>query len=663
MVWHVAKVAILPKEQLFMAIGFGNKEIKSSSLRQWQEEAKLKCLVHFEDGKRVWVQESVTGGGKTHWAEDLAIEKHADGSIDLTIVIVPSIGIMAGWLNAFKGKLNATAGPNYQSDTEVWVTTYAGYKAICNALPSRMTKGYLLIVDEYHHAEREAQWGQAVETLGKGAKHILMLSGTPWRTQGTIALLEKEHNIHKRPYYSENGTIEPDHYYRYSEDLTSKTRATVPIRFEFEPAEAIDKDTGEIYRLPLDTDDWWTLANERCKEPLGKYVSITSKLKPFNALLEGKEMQRNLIAKGFKMLEQSRVQIKNACGVSDVSIMHIACACIADARSVESYICATFPWFKAETIVSEDASSAKRIEEIQRACRQGSHDRPDVILSVGMISEGVDIPAIKVTVYFNKIMTLLYLIQLIGRGQRRIRLDKLVENNINNGYADKNNSIDETPSYFLAPAHPYIIWMARQIEEDIRQARQLICQDSGDAIAPSEKPERTSKEYVVNSAGESRALYRGNAINKLYLTGAIDKLVDHPNAADFAVNTHWGNYLNSLIMDGKEDFVETMVRQKCQDMQVDYKDVISNKTVKSELSYDQQSKLLSEDAHALVHRIRNTIEPFKSEEDNGKAYPKVWGKLNKGLGIGNFSKATLEEKRKWINFASAWLVQRSEVAQ
>ena len=99
-----------------MAIGFGNKEIKSSSLRQWQEEAKLKCLMHFENGKRVWVQESVTGGGKTHWAEDLAIEKHADGSVDLTIVIVPSIGIMAGWLNAFKGKLNATAGPNYQSE-------------------------------------------------------------------------------------------------------------------------------------------------------------------------------------------------------------------------------------------------------------------------------------------------------------------------------------------------------------------------------------------------------------------------------------------------------------------------------------------------------------------------------------------------------------------
>lgn len=645
-----------------MTIGFGKNATAKPSLRKWQKDAQTKCLAQFASGKRVWVQETVTGGGKTFFAEDTATRMYQDKVIDLVVVVVPSIGVLTGWLHAFKGTLNATAGPNYQSDTQVWVTTYAGYKAICNALASRMTTGYLLIVDEYHHAEREAQWGQAVETLSKGAKHVLMLSGTPWRTQGTIALLEKERNVVGRPYYSEGGTIEPDHFYRYGTDLReTETRATVPVYFEFEPAEAIDKDTGEIYRLPLDTDDWHQLADENCKEPLGKYVTVTSKTKPRNASLDGKEMHRGLLVKGLASLEKSRQQIKEACGVSDVSIMHVACSCIADARSIEDYIARAFPWVKAETIVSEDASSAKRIEEIQRACRQASHDRPDVIISVGMISEGVDIPAIKVTIYFNKILTLLYLIQLIGRGQRRIRLDKLVENGINNGYADRDDFIDETPSYFLAPAHPYIIWMARQIEEDIRQARQFLNPSPNDKNAPESKKERLSRDYEVNSAGESRALYRGKAINKLYLAGIIDKLVNHPRASDFAVNTHWGNYMNSLILDGKEDFVETLIKEKCRDMEVEYENASSSKTVVPELSYDQQSKLLSDDAHALVHRIRNTISPFR-DQDDGKAYPKVWGKLNKGAGIGNFPKATLEEKRKWINFASAWIDQQSMAA-
>jgi len=645
-----------------MTIGFGKGSIAKPSLRKWQEDAQAKCLAQFGAGKRVWVQETVTGGGKTFFAEDTAVRMYVNRVIDLVVVVVPSLGVLTGWLNAFKGSLNATAGPNYQADTQVWVTTYAGYKAICNALASRATSGYLLIVDEYHHAEREAQWGQAVETLSQGAKHVLMLSGTPWRTHGTIALLEKERNVNGKPYYSEDGTIEPDHFYRYRTDLSeTKTRATVPVYFEFEPAEAIDKDTGEIYRLPLDTHDWWQLADERCSEPLGKYVTVTSKAMPRNALLEGKSMHRGLIAKGLKSLEKSRQQIKEACGISDVSIMHVACSCVADARSVEDYITTAFPWVKAETIVSEDASSAKRIEEIQRACRQASHDRPDVIISVGMISEGVDIPAIKVTVYFNKVLTLLYLIQLIGRGQRRIRLDKLVENGINNGYADRDDFIDETPSYFLAPAHPYIIWMARQIEDDIRQARQFLNPVPENKEANTEKKECFSKDYEVNSVGESRALYRGKAINKLYLAGAIDMLVNHPRAADFAINTHWGNYMNSLILDGKEDFAEKIIKEKCMEIGVKYEDGFSGKAAVPELSYDQQSKLLSEDAHALVHRIRNNISPFKDQDDS-KAYPKIWGKLNKGAGIGNFSKATLDEKRKWLNFASAWLDQYLGVA-
>jgi hypothetical protein len=200
--------------------------------------------------------------------------------------------------------------------------------------------------------------------------------------------------------------------------------------------------------------------------------------------------------------------------------------------------------------------------------------------------------------------------------------------------------------------------MARQVEEDIRQARQFLNSPGENKAILEDKKERTSKEYEVNSSGESRALYRGKAINKLYLAGVIDGLVNHPRASDFAINTHWGNYMNSLILDGKENFAETVIKEKCYEIGVEYEDVSSSKTVVPELSYDQQSKLLSDDAHALIHRIRNTISPFKDQEDN-VAYPKVWGKLNKGAGIGNFSKATLEEKRKWLNFASAWLDQRA----
>jgi superfamily II DNA or RNA helicase len=625
------------------------------TLREWQLEAKQECLGQFATGKRVWVQETVTGGGKTVFGRETALDMYESGMVDLVIILVPSLGIQTGWLNTFLGSLNATAGVggNYQDDTQVWVGTYAGYKSLCNALSLRMTKGFLLIADEYHHAEREASWGQGVNTLGKAAAHVLMLSGTPWRTKGTIALLESERNIHNQPYYDDEDMVASDHFYRYSKDLESNTRGTVPVYFAFEAAEARDKNTSQLYELPVDPDDWKKFADQYCKEPLGRYVSIGTESRPFNPRLEGLDMHRNLIAKGLQHLEISRSEIEMASGSKNVSIMHIACASINDATSVKQYIDDYYPGVKAEKIVSDDSGSTKRIEEIQRACRQNSMDRPDVIISVGMISEGVDIPAIKVTVYFNKILTLLYMVQLIGRGQRRIWLDD------KNGYADEDDLIDQTPSYFLAPAHPYIMWMASKIEDDIQQARQF---NRGGQVPPRGKKEGVVPEYDVRSTGATLNMYRGEtmAADKIKLMGVTNRLIDNPLARKHGINTMWGNYINSLIADGNGVLAESEIKTKCKLVGVNFEIASSPIAIKQELSYDEQSKDLSDEALRLVGSIRHQIEPFAHLEDRD-AYKRVWTRLNSIAGIKNFPKATLDEKKKWLNAARAWKTEQVKV--
>jgi len=638
---------------------FQKQKIKrpQTDLREWQAEAKGECLGEFAAGKKVWVQETVTGGGKTIFGRETALDLYESGTIDLIIVLVPSLGVQTGWIHAFRGSLNATAGPNYQSDTQVWVGTYAGYKALLNALSIRRTKGYLLIADEYHHAEREAFWGQGITILGNHAAHVLMLSGTPWRTIGTIALLEKERNVDGNPYYSEKGTVEPDHFYRYSDDLVSDTRGTVPVHFSFEAAEALDKKTGYLHELPVDPDDWRPFADKNCKEPLGRYVTITDKSRPSNPRLEGKTMHQNLIAKGLQNLEVSRSEIERACGVSNVSIMHVACATISDASSVELYINTYYPGIKAEKIVSEDSKSSKRIEAIQHACRKGSLDRPDVIISVGMISEGVDIPAIKVTVYFSRIITLLYMIQLIGRGQRRIWLDEI------NRYADKNTLIDQTPSYFLAPAHPFIMWMASEIEGDIKQARKELLMPVDGEKDNTEKKEREVKEYDVRSTGKTLHMYRCEtvAIDKIKLMAVTDRLINHSMSKKYGVNMTWGDYINSLIVDGNGALAEAEIQNKCQLVGVDFDDAASPVAINGELNYDQHTKILSEEADKLVKFVRSNIEPFKSWDDDGKAYAKTWHRLNSIAGIKTFTKATLEEKEKWLNAARAWQAEQLKI--
>jgi hypothetical protein len=142
----------------------------------------------------------------------------------------------------------------------------------------------------------------------------------------------------------------------------------------------------------------------------------------------------------------------------------------------------------------------------------------------------------------------------------------------------------------------------------------------------------------------------------------MDKIIGSPLANDHLANAMWKEYLSSLMVDGKESAVEEMIKAKCEAMAIEFDDITSAKSVREELTYDQRCELLSQDAHALVRSIRRNVHPFCNEKDDGIAFPKVWGKMNKLAGITTFSKATLVEKEQWINHAGAWAEQQVRVA-
>lgn len=625
-----------------MTTSISNRAL-AQPLRQWQDYAKSECLKYFALGKRVWVQEAVTGAGKTTFAVETALDYYGSKEVDLIIVLTPSLATLNGWLDSFSKNLNATSGPSYPADTQVWVSTYAGYKSIIAELGecNRRINGYLLIADEYHHAEREACWGQAVTKLGRAAKNVLMLSGTPWKTKGTIALVDEEVNINGHPYYGADGIIVPDNSYKYSKDLAQhdKDRATVPVHFTFVPAKTTDEKTGRTYELPLDDPkNWRKYANKDCDESLGRYVAVEAS----DYKLKDSDVGRALIAEGFSWLNYSRNQIEQSTNVEDLSIMLIVCRTIPEARIVESYVRNKYK-VDTEVIVSDDTTSAERLEKIKIACRQGSHARPDVIVSVGMISEGVDIPAIKVIVYMSAIITMLYLMQLLGRSMRRIF--------INGKYADP--TPNRTLAYFVAPAHPYIMWFASQVENDITEAWKELA-SRGEFV---EKPDQEKKEaprYKTEVTGESAHVCRNNFIEKVQLFGIIDIVLNQPQAADFLVNTAWRDYLVSLIIDGKGKDVELVVKQKCQEMNLDYEKISQPESTNRESTYDQKSKLASKDAQDRVKTIRYKCEPYITMADD-KAFPKVWNMLAKKAQIKKFIDATLEEKERFINVAESYI--------
>src|SRR5207249_559975 len=78
----------------------------------------------------------------------------------------------------------------------------------------------LVIFDEVHHAGAEAAWGEAAQTaFASGARAILSLSGTPFRTnRDPIAFVP-----------SEGGSAKP--HYRYSYDDAIIDGACRPVQF------------------------------------------------------------------------------------------------------------------------------------------------------------------------------------------------------------------------------------------------------------------------------------------------------------------------------------------------------------------------------------------------------------------------------------------------
>ena len=136
---------------------------------------------------------------------------------------------------------------------------------------------------------------------------------------------------------------------------------------------------------------------------------------------------------------------------------------------------------RAEVIVSktrEDSrdlqKAAARISHINRELQNERPNVPDVIVSVGIFTEGVDVPAIKVIGYLSPKTTLLCLTQTAFRALRRVRIpESMKANYAGRMFFDPDTTGNEVGwgGVFIAPAHPLVNYFALRMEEDVKKAQ------------------------------------------------------------------------------------------------------------------------------------------------------------------------------------------------
>lgn len=633
-------------------------------LRKWQAKATETAVKNYSIGRKLFVTEACTGAGKTRHGVETAIALMKSESVDLVIVLTPSIATRSGWKDAFNKartslpEIRVTDDNEFPIDTNVWVTTYSGYEAAQKALVTAPVRlGVFTVIDEYHHAEQDAAWGIAVESLGGIANHALFLSGTPWKQSGFCPLLVGQLNIHGKPYYDSGEIrVSPDFVHDYSKDLAAgEDRATHLVSFQLLPS-IFTYDDGKIEEFALpDLENMsnqerleWEEKAAKDKTPLGKHVNIVDNR------LTGRSNAKELLAESVALLGKCRTDTYQACSQRDLPIMLVVAQNIKAARYLADYI-EEIHQLKTVVIVSEDQRSHEVLEKTRTQCADNSPDKPDVIVSVGMISEGVDIPQIKVIAYLSAVLTTLYLVQVIGRALRRMFVPS------RKGFADSHQS--QITAHFIALAHPKICYVASRIEQQMSDA-QTAKEEGGDG---DERPEPKPVKGTADTTDERLNFLRGQ-INGAQWQEAIEGLKMHEKASECFLDNAWCAYVLGLALNGDKSSQQKamcLTQDMCECLGINYDEIWQHLSTKADhnFSYDQEQKLYRKQAQYLTNIIRWKCKPFCDDPENDKAYMTVRSALNriarfpKGLG---FAKASLEQKKQWIKGAEK-VVEAGEI--
>lgn len=187
---------------------------KSVTLRGWQREA----LDRFQEAEpSTFLTVACPGAGKTTFAL-AAVRQRLRGEHLPIVVVVPTSHLKRQWAEAAV-RFGLHLDPEWKEadgglpgDMHGIVVTYAQASSSAPAIAKLARDGFV-ILDEVHHAATDRSWGDGVERAFGSAECRLLLSGTPFRTDDNpIPFVEYS--------FGDYGDAVPDYEYGFGEALT-----------------------------------------------------------------------------------------------------------------------------------------------------------------------------------------------------------------------------------------------------------------------------------------------------------------------------------------------------------------------------------------------------------------------------------------------------------
>jgi len=400
---------------------------KTFEPRDWQAHCYRDYITRK---KKIYSIGAVPGAGKSKTAAFIIDYLLEVKKIDFFFVISPQENKKPEWREDFLAYFGIPIQLDYSSDTKIKkkifkgaVMTYAGLNESTAKEINKFCKKHKVAVvfDEIHHLSESGHsaWGTYAQLAFSNAERVISLSGTFWREDKMkIPFLElgpKGYNI--------------DFVYSYADSINDGNSRKIQFSF---------------YDPKIDIK--------------GKY--------PYNGLLSEIEKENQLNLAYRALVSEKSIDLADVIEHAYSKLQEIRNADMPNAGMIlfapdKNTAYALQRWLESPSfniqstvVTSEDQASSKEIQRFK-----DSDD--ECIIAVNMISEGVDIPRLRVGVYLSIYKTYLYFMQSIVGRTIRVTQEEYRRSQIS-------NSVNYSYAYILE--HPELKRHSEQVLEEIELA-------------------------------------------------------------------------------------------------------------------------------------------------------------------------------------------------
>lgn len=434
-------------------------------LRQWQDNCVNRALKLYSNGNNHFLALATPGAGKTLMASELADQLFKKDFVDLIICFSPSSIVSQDFSQSLQLRINerfdgllgakghSLTYQNLQHLDENFWQLFHRYRVF-------------VIFDEIHHCagssiDNANAWGeQIILNIQDKAKYTLALTGTPWRSDAAPIVLSN--------YMHPSNKISCDYVYGLSEAIRDDVCRIPQII-------AVDNNNISV----VDDDETKTFTSFKCL--------LSQSVIPYQEIIENEKVIKYVVSSAQKKLNSIRAKNADAAGL-------IVASSVEHARQISALMKASF---------NEDAVVVTyRENEPTNIIQQFRYAKTKWIISVGMISEGTNIPRLQVCCHLTNIKTEMHFRQILGRILRM---------------TDSKNQ----EAVLYMPAEPKLLEYAYRVKQDVPFEADVVKFEKIKANVEDDVGSEASGSVIFDKASNV------SAKEKLKISG-FDTVIEHP---------------------------------------------------------------------------------------------------------------------------------------